>query len=411
MYPREGRNSRPGNQADHSGTLRSIGKIVRQQLCMARRAIFDADRELRRAQDSFTVIRSGRAAGMDVTMRQNAEGKLLLRHATNPLRRMRVIVFLLALCAQGMGLSTRSAWAEYPDHAITIVVPFSPGGATDILARIVGAHIREKLGQSVVVVNRPGAGSNIGIAAVAKAKPDGYTFLSASDAIVVNQSLYENVPYDLMRDFAPVTDLITAPNVIYVSKNSDIKTFVQLIEIAKNNPNLLDYSTPGVGTPPNLATELLKIKANVNILHVPYPGAPPAIQAVLSGTVKFGVIALSAVYPQIKDGALQALAIMGNTRWHDLPDVPTSEDAGISIPSAAFNNAQALFAPAGTPKEIIDKISQLAIDAMKDSKTSRRLEENGSRITARGPEVLAERIAREQPMWKEIVDTVGVKVK
>ena len=335
----------------------------------------------------------------------------MIRVAVNSLGGTRAICVFLVLVALGVTLlPIRPALAEYPERTITIIVPFAPGAITDVLARIVGAYIQEKVGQSVVVQNRPGGGANIGIVAAARAKPDGYTFLSTSDVFFINPSLYRNASYDALNDFAPVADLITAPNVIVVSKDSDIKTLPQLIEIAKKNPSLLDYSSPGVGTAPHAAIELLKLKAGINILHVPYPGATPAIQAVLGNTVKVGAIAMSGVHALIMDGRLRALAVFGPKRWHDLPDVPTVEEAGISIPSGASNNSNSLFAPAGTPKEIIDKISRLAIEAMLESKNKQQLEKNGNQIVAKGPEALGERVSREVPAWKEILTTVGIKI-
>jgi tripartite-type tricarboxylate transporter receptor subunit TctC len=300
------------------------------------------------------------------------------------------------------------AQERYPERMITIIVPFSPGGSTDILSRLAAKHISEKLGQPVIVENRAGGGSNIGIAAAARAKPDGYTFLSAPDSILINQSLYRNAPFDIQRDFVPVSDFISSPNVIFVAKDSEIKMLAQLVDMGKKNPSMVNYATPGVGTPPNLAMEMLNKTVGTNVVHVPYSGAAPVIQAVLSGTVQVGVMALSAAHAQIKAGTLRAIAIMGDKRWPDLPDVPTVKEEGFDFPSASVSNAQAMFAPAQTPQNAVDTIAKLVIEIMQDPKTRQTWENNGSLVTAQGPAALGERIRRESVMWKDIVDSLGV---
>ncbi len=232
-----------------------------------------------------------------------------------------------------------------------MIVPFAPGGPTDIVARVLGEALGQSLGQQIIVENRPGAAGNIGMAAAARAKPDGYTLLLASTAIAVNTALFANLPYDPFKDFAPVAELVGAPNVLVVRANSGIKTLAELIERAKAKPGEINYSSPGAGTKSHLTAEQLKLRTGIDIVHVPYPGAGPAVQAVLGGTAQVGSVALAPAEPLIKSGRLTALAVTGKERWFSLPEVPTMIESG--LPNFVSDTFQALFAPAGTPPDIV----------------------------------------------------------
>ena len=205
----------------------------------------------------------------------------------------------------------RAKAAGYPDHPVKIIVPFAPAGPTDIMARILATHLGEALAGTVVIENRPGAGGNIGIGAAAHAEPDGYTLLITSSAYVVNPGLYAKIPYDPYQDFAPIAELGTSPNVILVDPKLGVKTIADLIARAKANPNELNYASPGIGTTPHLSAELLKIEAGIQMTHVPFSGAGPAIQAILSGTTQVAFAALPPAHPHIESGALKALAVTG----------------------------------------------------------------------------------------------------
>jgi len=218
--------------------------------------------------------------------------------------------------------------AGYPDRPIKIIVPFAPGGPTDIMARIVTTHLGEAIGGTFVVENRPGAGGNIGIGIAAHAEPDGYTLLITSSAYFVNPSLYAKIPYDPYKDFAPIAELGTSPNVILVDPKLGVNSIADLVARAKANPNELNYASPGIGTTPHLSGELFKIVASVNLTHVPFSGAGPAIQAVLAGTTQIAFAALPPAHPHIESGALKALAVTGEQRWFDLPNVPTMIELG-----------------------------------------------------------------------------------
>src|ERR1700751_6157429 len=218
--------------------------------------------------------------------------------------------------------------AGYPDRPIRIIVPFAPGGPTDIMARIVASRLGEAINGTVIVDNRAGAGGNIGIGLAAHAEGDGYTLLITSSAYVVNPGLYAKIPYDPYKDFAPIAELGTSPNVALADPKLGINSVADLVARAKANPNELNYASPGIGTTPHLSAELFKIVAGVNVTHVPFSGAGPAIQAVLSGTTQIAFAALPPAHPHIEAGALKALAVTGERRWFDLPDVPTMVELG-----------------------------------------------------------------------------------
>ncbi|MFT8243075.1 Bug family tripartite tricarboxylate transporter substrate binding protein [Roseomonas sp. BN140053] len=315
---------------------------------------------------------------------------------------------LAALAGTGLAMPfIARAQGAYPDRPLRIIVNFAPGGPTDIIARLLSVPLSAALGQPVVVENRAGAGGNIGIAATARSTPDGYTLLITSSAYVVNPSLYSNVPYDAFRDFAPVAELGTSPNIILANPASGITSLGDLVAKAKAAPGTLSYASPGSGTTPHLAGELLKLRAGVDILHVPFNGAGPAIQAILSGTVPVASTALPPAQPQVKAGALRGLAVTGAQRWPDLPDVPTAEEAGVSgLVSETF---QALLAPAGTPKPIVDRLTRDTLAVLAQPAMRQRLQESGFAVLAGGQDALAKRIAEEVPMWRDVITRSGVK--
>ncbi len=299
--------------------------------------------------------------------------------------------------------------AEYPERPVTIVVPFVPGGANDIVVRILTEPLAKALGQSVVVENRGGAGGSIGAAAVARAQPDGYTLLMGSTSFAVNPSLQRRTGYDPFKDFAPVVDMVFFPCVIAVRKDTPIDSFADLLAAAKREPGKLNYSTPGNGTLPHLAGELLKIKAGIDIVHVPYSGAGPAVQALLGGTVEIGVLSMSVGLPQVQAGTVKALAVTGRERWPDLPDVPTLAEAG--YPEAAAETWQGFFAPAGTPADAIDRLARETIAILRQPDTREKYRHAGFGVTARGPQELRDRLAEEYPKWKTVIEKAGLRAE
>ena len=311
-----------------------------------------------------------------------------------------------AVATSGLGLKQAKA-AGYPERPIKIIVPFAPAGPTDIMARILGQHLGDALGGTVVVENKPGAGGNIGIGTTAHAEPDGYTLLITSSAYVVNPGLYAKIPYDPYKDFAPIAELGTSPNVILVDPKLGVNSIADLIERAKANPNELNYASPGIGTTPHLSGELLKIVCGIEMTHVPFSGAGPAIQAVLSGTTQVACAALPPAHPHIESGALKALAVTGAHRWFDLPDVPTMVELGYK--DFISDTFQGFLAPVKTPAAIVELLSNKSIEILKTPKIAEQLRNNGFEVIANGPDGMRKRIEDEVPKWRDIVAKAGIK--
>ena len=311
------------------------------------------------------------------------------------------VVAVALLC-----LNPGSAGA-YPDRNIMLIVPFAPGGPTDIIARIISAAFQKSLGQSVIVDNRGGAAGNIGMSAAARAVPDGYTLLLTSTAIAVNPALFSNLGYDPFKDFVPISELVNAPNVIVVRPDSGIKSIGDLVARAKAAPGTFNYSSPGVGTKSHLSGEELKLRAGIQMTHVPYRGAGPAALAVLEGTTQVGSVALAAAESMVKSGQLKALAVTGAKRWFSLPDVPTMVESGYQgFVSDTFN---ALFAPAGTPAAIVAVLAKESQVSLRTPEALTQAHNAGFEVVAGTPEQLTARLAAEIPAVKELVARIGIK--
>jgi tripartite-type tricarboxylate transporter receptor subunit TctC len=325
---------------------------------------------------------------------------------SNSVRRI-VIRSILGAIAFALVLDASLGRAAYPERTVSLIVPFPAGGPTDIIARIVSAALNRSLGQPVIVENRTGGGGNPGIAMVARATPDGYTLLLTSTAIAVNPALYSNLPYDPIRDFVPICELVNAPNVLFVRADSDIKSMTELIARAQALPGGLNYSSPGVGTKSHLAAEQLKLRAGIDVVHIPYRGGGPATMAVLEGTVHVGSVALAPVEPLIKEGKFRALAVTGPERWFSLPDVPTMIEAG--FPGFVSDTFNALFAPAGTPRDIVDLLARESRAALQVPEARAAALRAGYQIVAGTPEQLAVKLASEIALTRELVGRLGIK--
>jgi tripartite-type tricarboxylate transporter receptor subunit TctC len=302
---------------------------------------------------------------------------------------------------------TPGAAGAYPDRNIMLIVPFAPGGPTDIIARIISAAFQKSLGQSLVVDNRAGAAGNIGMSIAARAMPDGYTLLLTSTAIAVNPALFNNLGYDPFKDFAPVSELVNAPNVIVVRPDSGIKSIGDLVARAKAAPGTFNYASPGVGTKSHLAGEELKLRAGIQMTHVPYRGAGPAALAVLEGTTQVGSVALAAAESMVKSGQLRALAVTGAKRWFSLPDVPTMIESG--FPGFVSDTFNALFAPAGTPAAIVSVLVKESQASLRTPEALTQAHNAGFEVVAGTPEQLTARLAAEIPAVKELVSRIGIK--
>jgi tripartite-type tricarboxylate transporter receptor subunit TctC len=301
----------------------------------------------------------------------------------------------------------RALAAGYPERTIRIIVPFAAAGPTDIMARILGTHLGSAIGGTVITENKSGAGGNIGIGTVARAEPDGYTLLVASSAYVVNPGLYAKIPYDPYKDFAPIAELVTSPNVILADPRLGINGIAELIARAKADPNELNYSSPGIGTTPHLSAELLKITGGIQITHVPFSGAGPAIQAVLGGTTQLAFAALPPAHAYIESGALKALAVTGAHRWFDLPEVPTMVELGYT--DFIADTFQGFLAPAKTAPEIVELLSAKSVEILKRPAITEQLRNSGFEIIANGPAGMRKRIEDEVPKWRDIIAKAGIK--
>jgi tripartite-type tricarboxylate transporter receptor subunit TctC len=311
----------------------------------------------------------------------------------------------VAIAATALGRPAHAA--AYPDRPVRIIAPFGAGGPSDLLARLLSVKLGEKLGETFIVENRPGAGSNIGTAAVARATPDGYTLLVTSSAFVVNPGLYKEVPYDPAKDFAPIAELVTSPNVFIATPASGINSIAELVALAKEKPDTLSYASAGIGTTPHLAGEWLKSVAGINITHVPYGGAGPALQAILAGTVPLMCAALPGAHPLIDRHDVRALAVTGAERWYDLPDVPTMIEAGYKdFVSDTFHG---MLAPAATPPDIVGRLTTAVLETLRAPEFREKLHTLGFEVIGNGPDGLRKRIEVEVPRYRELIDKAGIQ--
>jgi len=297
----------------------------------------------------------------------------------------------------------RAAW---PDRTITIIAHFAPGGSNDLLARLIASELGPALKQNAIVENRPGANGNIGLTYAAHAAPDGYTLVVASGVVEINPSIRKS-GYE-MKDFAPVAYLGASPNVILTRPASGIATVKDLIVKAKAEPGKITYSSPGVGSVSQLAVELLELRTETKLIHVPFQGAAPAAQAAMAGTTDVGSVNIAGLIGFIQSGKLKALVQTGEKRWPDLPDVPTMQEAG--IPNAVVETTQMLLAPTGTPQPIIERLAKEVKAIMAKPDVHERMLKASFAVQYEGPDQLRARIAREVPMWKDLVERAGIKI-
>jgi tripartite-type tricarboxylate transporter receptor subunit TctC len=315
-----------------------------------------------------------------------------------------------ALLAAPLVMALRArAQDGWPKAPVKINIPSAPGGPTDVMARMIQSGLAARLGQPVLIINRPGAGGNIGVVQTAKSPPDGYTLVIASTGFVVNVSLYKEPGYDAFKDFLPITELGSSPNVILVHPSSPLRTVADLIAMAKAGKEKLNIINPGQGSTPHLTAELLAIKAGIPIENIPYNGAGPAITAILAKTTPVGMTALPPAHPHIKSGALRALAITGERRWFDMPDVPTMVEAG--FPDIVSETFQGMYAPAGTPDAIVQRLSRETLEVLKDPEVSNKLRDVGFDVRAAGPQGLAARVAKEVPMWRDVIQQSKIELQ
>jgi tripartite-type tricarboxylate transporter receptor subunit TctC len=302
-----------------------------------------------------------------------------------------------------------SARADYPERQVTMIVCFPAGGGTDIAARLINTQLGEALGKPVIIENRGGAGGNIGIAAAARAAGDGYTLLVCSSAYVVNPSLYAQATYDPFKDFLPVMVIGASPNVFVLPAQSELKSMPELIAKAKANPGKLNWTSPGAGTTPNLAGEVLKLRTGISMQHIPFAGAGPATTAVLAGQVDLYTANIGSVMALIDAGKVRPIAVTSAKRWGDLPDVPTLDELGVK--DAVSDTFQGIYAPAGTPQAVIDRLVKELNIILARPDVKEKFIKAGLPVVAEGPDMFRARIAHEVPMYKEIIDKAGLRIQ
>jgi tripartite-type tricarboxylate transporter receptor subunit TctC len=318
-----------------------------------------------------------------------------------------VVCLLLALVAPASVAEVADA---YPSKPIRLIVPFSPGGPADVLARVVGDKIGASMGKPVVVDNRAGAGGNIGMALGAKAAPDGYTLvLAPAGNLTVNPSLYRNVPYEVAKDFAPVTVVAAVPNILVVHPSIPAKNLTEFIAYAKSHPGQLNFSSPGAGSGAHLAGELFKSVVGAEMVHVPFNGIAPAVTAVLAGDVQLMFAGAPAVLQHVRAGKLHALGVASLKRIAGAPDLPTLSESGL----AGFDVTSwySIVAPAGTPPEIVARLQSEIDKALREPDVREKLAGMGAEPIANTPAEFAAMIKTETAKWSEIVKSAKITIE
>ena len=314
-----------------------------------------------------------------------------------------------AFAAAALFVIAAAAMAQsYPSKPIRLIVPFPPGGGNDIVARTVNIKLPGLLGQNLIIDNRAGAGGNIGAEIVARSAPDGYTLLIANNALTANLSLYSRLPYHPFKDFVPIAMGATSPNMVVVHPSLPARNVKELIALAKAKPGAITFASPGPGTPSHLAGELFRVRTGSNILHVPYKGAGPLMVDQIGGHVMLSFTAPIVSKPHVDAGKLRALAITTEKRWSGMPDLPTVAEAG--YPGFDVYAWFAFFAPAGTPREIINRLAADIGRAVQMPDIKERLAGQGIESAVGTPESLAVFLKNDWEVWDKLIREQGIKL-
>ncbi len=315
----------------------------------------------------------------------------------------------LLIAALAFFFATAAQAQAWPSKPIRYIVIFAPGGTTDILARLISPKLSEALGQPVVVENRPGAGGNNGAEMIAKAAPDGYTIGSGTvSSHAINATLYSKLPYDPDKDFSPITMLATLPNMLVVHPSLGVNNIPELIALLKANPNKYSFGSAGNGTSQHMSGEMFKTMTGTSMQHIPYKGSGPMVADLLAGTISMSFENITTAYPPVKQGRLKALAVTTSRRSFVAPDVPTMQELGLA--GYDITSWQALFAPAGVPKEIIARLHAETVKALKAPDVAKRLEDLGLDAGGMAPEELGALIRSDIPRLGKVVRDSGAKI-
>jgi tripartite-type tricarboxylate transporter receptor subunit TctC len=317
---------------------------------------------------------------------------------------------LALVCAPLLCVLFASAHAQpWPSKPIRYIVPFAPGGTTDILGRMVAAGLSSSLGQPIVVENKPGQAGSIGAAELARATPDGYTIGGGTiSSHAINATLYPKLPYDPVKDFAPITMLATLPNMLIVHPSLNVASVRELVDLLKANPNKYSFGSAGNGTSQHISGELFKIMTGTQMQHIPYKGSGPMIPDLLAGTIQLSFENITTAYPQVKGGKLKALAVTSSKRSFVAPEVPTMAEAGLA--GYDISSWQAMYAPAGTPRDIVARLHAETVKALRSPENQKKLSDLGLDAGGMAPEELAALMRADIPRLGKVVRESGAKV-
>ncbi len=316
--------------------------------------------------------------------------------------------YLVRIAALLLVLALPAHAQDFPTKPIKLIVPFPPGGPNDIIARVVASKMSELIGQPVVIDNRGGAGGVIGTDAVAKAEPDGHTIaITSAGALAISKSLQEKVPYDSLKDLKPVTLVAKVPELLVIANNVPAASMKDLVALAKSKPGQLNFASSGPGSMPHLAGELFKISAGIDIVHVPYKGAAPAVNDIIGQQVQMVFLDLPVLLPQVQSGKVKPIAIGSRERAPSLPDVPTTSEAG--LPQIEAENWYGMVAPAATPPAVIAKLHKVTTEALKAPEVKEKLVSQGAILVGNTPEEFAAYIQSEIDKWGKVAKAANIK--
>jgi tripartite-type tricarboxylate transporter receptor subunit TctC len=319
-------------------------------------------------------------------------------------------MFVCALLAAACGLGGSASAQSFPSKPIRMVVGFAPGGPADVMARLIGQRISGTLGQSVVIDNRPGAGGTIGARAVAESDPDGYTLLLGNTStLVISPLIYKNVGYDPVKGFAPIAMLGTTSNLLIVNPGLGVTSVQELIALARARPGKLNYSSAGIGTPPHLIGEMFKQRLGLDIVHVPYKGGGPSVQAVVAGETQFSFENPAPSLPLVQAGNVRALAVTSEARTSQMPDLPTMIEAG--VPDFTSVSFTAMVAPGGTPAAIVNRLNAAINESLKSPDVAATLTKLSVDAKISSPEEFAVFLAKERAKWTTVIKTAGIQME
>jgi tripartite-type tricarboxylate transporter receptor subunit TctC len=311
------------------------------------------------------------------------------------------------LTGLAFALATSQAWA-WPTKPVTFIVPYPPGGGTDVVARIVQDALSKQLGEPVIIDNRGGAGGSLGTAIVARAAPDGYTMLFTLSSHSINPVIYKKLPFDTERDFRAVSMVASLPQLFAVNPSTPYKSFAELMTYVKANPGRIDFASVGIGSPSHMAGELLKMRLNSFMVHIPYRGGGPAVMATMSGDVPLLIVSIPAAMSQVRAGRLRPLAVSTRKRTPILPDVPTVAEV-TGLKDYEVDSWYAVFAPAKTPDEIVQRMNHEIAEVVRRPEIKAKLLEQGAVAVSSTPEALTATVKREIKEWRAVVDRARIE--